>query len=70
VQKFVPLPENRGLWLTHARYLTPAGEPIHGRGLEPKVRLESPEIEFGVLEPVDDKMLDSAIEHIRTRSPA
>lgn len=70
VQRYVPLPENRGLWLTYARYLTPGGEPIHGRGLEPTVRLESPEVDFGVVEPADDSMLDSAIEHIRGRGTA
>ncbi len=37
LQKLVKLPENRGLWLTYARYLTPDGEPIHGKGLEPTV---------------------------------
>jgi carboxyl-terminal processing protease len=70
VQRFVQLPENRGLWLTYARYLAPDGEPIHGRGLEPKVRIESPEVEFGGAEPTDDVMLDSALEHMRTRKAA
>ena len=37
LQKLVKLPENRGLWLTYARYLTPDGQPIHGKGLEPDV---------------------------------
>jgi carboxyl-terminal processing protease len=70
VQKFVPLPENRGLWLTYARYLTPAGEPIHGRGLEPKTRIESPDVEFGAPEPDEDAMLDSALELMRSRKAA
>ena len=33
LQKLVKLPENRGIWLTYARYLTPDGQPIHGKGL-------------------------------------
>lgn len=70
VQKFVPLPDNRGLWLTYARYLTPSGEPIHGRGIEPDVRVEAPEIEFGAAAPDEDVMLDSALEHIRTKKAA
>lgn len=70
VQKFVPLPDNRGLWLTYARYLTPAGEPIHGRGLEPKVPIESPDVEFGAPEPDHDAMLDSALDHMRARKAA
>ena len=38
IQKLVKLPESRGLWLTYARYLTPDGKPIHGKGLEPDGR--------------------------------
>jgi len=68
IQKFVPLPENRGLWLTYARYLTPAGEPIHGRGIEPDVRVDSPDVEFGAAAPDEDVMLDAALEHMRQRS--
>jgi C-terminal processing protease CtpA/Prc len=43
----VQLPENRGLWLTYAKYLTPKGDPIHGKGIEPDVRVEEPDVEFG-----------------------
>jgi len=70
LQKLVPLPENRGLWLTYQRYLTPAGEPIHGRGLEPDVRIEEPSLEFGAAAPEKDDMLDAALSHIRTRRAA
>ena len=35
IQKLVRLPDGRGLWLTYARYLTPGGEVIQGRGLTP-----------------------------------
>ena len=47
IQKLVQLPENRGLWLTYAKYLTPKGDPIHGKGIEPDVRVEEPDVEFG-----------------------
>lgn len=70
LQKLVQLPENRGLWLTYARYLTPAGEPIHGRGLEPDVRIEEPTLEFGAAAPHQDVMLDAALEHLRTKKVA
>jgi len=70
LQKLVQLPENRGLWLTYARYLTPAGEPIHGRGLEPDVRIEEPTLEFGAAAPDQDVMLDAALEHLRTKKAA
>jgi len=52
VQKLVKLPENRGLWLTYARYLTPAGESIQGKGLKPDVEVEDADVaEFGMTPP-------------------
>jgi carboxyl-terminal processing protease len=70
LQKLVQLPENRGLWLTYARYLTPAGEPIHGRGIDPDVRVDEPDLEFGAPAPDKDIMLDAALAHIRTKKAA
>jgi carboxyl-terminal processing protease len=61
LQKFVPLPEERGLWLTWARYLTPAGDLIHTRGLAPDEAVGEPEVEIGDPEPTDDPILDAAI---------
>jgi carboxyl-terminal processing protease len=68
VQKLVQLPENRGLWLTYAKYLTPKGDPIHGKGIEPDVRVEEPDVEFGGAQPEKDVMLDTAIEHLRKKA--
>ena len=68
VQKLVQLPENRGLWLTYAKYLTPKGDPIHGRGIEPDVRIEEPNVEFGSAPPEKDVMLDTALEHLRKKA--
>jgi carboxyl-terminal processing protease len=70
VQKLVQLPENRGLWLTYAKYLTPAGTPIHGRGIEPDVRVDEPEIDFGAALPEKDSMLEAALTHIRAKKAA
>jgi carboxyl-terminal processing protease len=70
VQKLVPLPENKGLWLTYAKYLTPAGEAIHGRGIEPDVRVDEPDVEFGGPPPERDVMLDAALSHMRTKKAA
>jgi carboxyl-terminal processing protease len=70
LQKLVQLPENRGLWITYARYLTPGGDPIHGRGIEPDVRVEEPDLEFGAPAPATDVMLDAAVNHLRTRKAA
>jgi carboxyl-terminal processing protease len=70
LQKLVQLPENRGLWLTYAKYLTPAGDPIHGKGIEPDVRVEEPDVEFGAAAPETDTMLDAALDHVRSRKAA
>lgn len=69
VQKLVPLPEGRGLWLTYARYLTPAGEIIHGKGLKPDVAIDEPDVDFGAELPKADPFLDAALQHIRKMTP-
>ena len=70
LQKLVELPENRGLWLTYAKYLTPSGDPIHGRGIEPDVRVDEPDVEFGVAPPAKDVVLDAGIAHARSKKAA
>ena len=65
VQKLIKLPGGAGLWLTTVRYLTPAGNPLHEKGLEPTVGVESPDVEFGQPPPPTDIMLDKAIEHVQ-----
>lgn len=64
-QKLVKLPENRGLWLTYARYLTPSGDPIHGTGLKPDVPVDEPDVEFGAELPKSDPVLDAALQHAK-----
>ena len=61
-QRLVKLPDQSGLWLTYLRYLTPDNRPIHETGLEPKVEVEQPEIEFGNQPPAADATLQRAIE--------
>lgn len=61
-QKLVRLADGSGLWLTHARYLTPAGKPLHGQGVEPTVAVEEPDVEFGAAAPTSDPILTKAIE--------
>jgi carboxyl-terminal processing protease len=67
-QKLVTLPENRGLWLTYARYLTPSGEPIHGKGLKPDVLIDEPDVDFGAVLPKSDPVLDAALEQLKKSS--
>ena len=63
-QRPVKLPDQRGLWLTYMRYLTPDSDPIHETGLEPDVDVEFVEIEFGSEPPSTDEALQKAIEHL------
>jgi carboxyl-terminal processing protease len=70
LQKLVKLPEGRGLWLTYARYLTPKGQPIQGRGLEPDVPVEEPDVEFGATPPAGDPILDAALQRTKQKIAA
>ncbi|HEY7056020.1 MAG TPA: S41 family peptidase [Vicinamibacterales bacterium] len=64
IQKLVRLPDGRGLWLTYARYLTPAGDAIQGKGLSPDVEVDEPETDFGDAPPARDAILDAALDRI------
>jgi carboxyl-terminal processing protease len=70
IQKLLKLPENRGLWLTYARYLTPSGDAIHGKGLKPDVEVEDVDVmEFGAAPTSDgDPILDAAIARIAKKA--
>jgi carboxyl-terminal processing protease len=70
IQKLVKLPEGRGLWLTYARYITPSGNPIQGRGVEPDLAVEEPDVEFGTSAPSTDPILDAALERIKVKIAA
>lgn len=61
VQKLVPLPDGRGLWLTYERYLTPSGDPIEGKGLTPDQEVDEPEVDFDKTPPTGDPILDAAV---------
>ena len=65
IQKLVKLPDGRGLWLTYARYVTPGGELIQGRGLTPDVAIDEPDVDFGEPKPATDGILDAAIARIK-----
>jgi carboxyl-terminal processing protease len=70
LQKLVKLSDGRGLWLTYARYLTPQGEAIQGRGIDPDLAVEEPSVEFGAPPPATDPILDAALARIRTKAAA
>lgn len=69
-QKLVRLPNGTGLWLTTTRYLTPAGTPLHTKGLEPTVAVNDPEVDFGQPAPTSDPILEKALEHVATKKAA
>jgi carboxyl-terminal processing protease len=69
-QTLVKLPDGTGLWLTTARYLTPAGTPLHGQGLAPTVPVEQPRAEFGQPAPTADPILEKALELAATAKRA
>jgi carboxyl-terminal processing protease len=70
VQRVVRLPDDRALWLTVSRYLTPKGEPIHGQGLAPTVEVDDPEVEFGAPPPAADPILERALERLGAKRAA
>lgn len=64
-QRLIKLPDGSGLYLTTTRYLTPAGTPLHEKGLEPSVAVDQPDVEFGQIPPTTDPVLDKALETLK-----
>jgi carboxyl-terminal processing protease len=69
-QRLVKLPDGSGLWLSHIRYLTPAGNQLHEKGLEPDVEVDQPDVEFGNEAPTTDATLQKALEHFSQKKAA
>lgn len=69
-QKLVKLPDGTGLWLTMSKYLTPSGDPLHEKGIEPTVAVEVPEVDFGQPEPTTDAILEKALERLTEKKAA
>jgi carboxyl-terminal processing protease len=70
IQRLIKLPDGSGLWLTTTRYLTPAGTPLHEKGLTPTVAIDIPDVEFGQPAPAGDPTLDKAIERFAEKKAA
>jgi carboxyl-terminal processing protease len=51
VQTIIPLPDGSGLRLTTAKYFTPKGRSIHGKGIAPDIVIELPKEPDGVRPP-------------------
>jgi carboxyl-terminal processing protease len=69
-QKLIKLPDGAGLWLSTRRYLTPAGTPLHEKGLEPTIMVDDPDVEFGQPSPAGDPILEKAIERLQEKKAA
>jgi carboxyl-terminal processing protease len=68
-QKGVVLPEG-GLVVTVAKYSSPKGTPIHGKGVEPSVSVDLPEEEEEeTATPARDLVLDKALEVLKHGAP-
>ncbi len=65
MQKLVRLPDGAAMLISNAWYLTPAGDPIHEKGLAPAVAVEVPEVEFGATPPPADPILEKALERLK-----
>ena len=70
IQRLIKLPDSSGLWLSTSRYLTPAGTPLHEKGLEPTFAIDEPDVEFGQAPPPGDPALDKAVERLTERKAA
>jgi carboxyl-terminal processing protease len=64
VQKIVPLTEG-GLLLTVAKYVSPKGTAIHGKGIEPTVEVDVPDRDEDEAAPAGDPILDKALEVLK-----
>jgi C-terminal processing protease CtpA/Prc len=56
--------------LTTTRFLTPAGTPLHEKGLEPTVPVDEPDVEFGQTPPSGDPILEKALERVAQKKAA
>lgn len=58
VQTLLPLPDGDGIKITIAKYYTPSGVSIHGKGIEPDVPVEDKDYYLlfdGAITNVDEK---------------
>jgi carboxyl-terminal processing protease len=66
-QKIFVLPDGGAMWMSYSWFLTPAGNPIHERGLQPDIAVVQPDGEFGAALPPGDATLDKAVERLKAR---
>jgi carboxyl-terminal processing protease len=69
-QRLFALPDGGSMWMSYTWYLTPAGTPIHERGLQPDMAVVQPDVDFGAPASVGDPTIDRAVERLKTRGPS
>ncbi len=67
VQRFAALPDGAAMVITNGWYLTPAGDPIHEKGLTPAVGVDVPDLDFGTTPPTTDLILQKALETLKSK---
>lgn len=67
LQRLVRLNDGSAMLITHAWFLTAAGDAIHQKGLTPAKVVDVPDVEFGTIEPTADPILDKALELVGTK---
>jgi carboxyl-terminal processing protease len=67
VQQFVPLPDGAAMVISNGWFLTPAGDPIHDKGLTPTVAVDVPDLDFGAPPAPVDLIVQKAIETLKTK---
>ncbi|GFR35787.1 S41 family peptidase [Thermobrachium celere] len=68
VQEIISLPNKEGLKVTIARYYTPSGECIQGKGIEPHIKLDLPQKDkIKELSYKEDIQIQKAIEVLRNK---
>ncbi|MGM0606927.1 MAG: S41 family peptidase [Candidatus Muiribacteriota bacterium] len=55
VQTVIPLDDGSAIALTTAKYYTPSGESIHGKGIEPDIIVETPEADEDMIEELGEE---------------
>ena len=65
VQEVLNLPDGSSLKVTIAKWLTPKGEEINGKGLEPDIMVELPK--EGEEDPAKDPILEKGIEVLKNK---
>lgn len=67
VQNFIPLSDGSAVKVTHSHYYTPSGFDLHGKGIEPDIKVELDE--NAVVGSETDNQLKTAIEAVKEIAP-